>query len=104
VWRYVDKCLAGKAFRKVRERRNISQERLAMRAGVARTYVGRVERGKLNPTMDSMTRLLWALEATWSDYAEELDRAIASTGENRVVVRTRRPPERNAPWIARPGD
>lgn len=68
-----------------------------MRAGVARTYVGRVERGVLNPTMGSMTRLLLALGATWRDYAEELDRALEDASENRVFVRARRPPGRRAP-------
>ena len=68
-----------------------------MHAGVARTYVGRVERGVLNPTMVSMTRLLFALGTSWKEYGEELDRELEAANENRGVGRARRPPGRRAP-------
>jgi transcriptional regulator with XRE-family HTH domain len=71
----------GKTLRRVREQRRVSQERLSHRAGVARTYVGRVERACLNPTMRSMDRLLTALRVTWADFGAELDAAKATEGQ-----------------------
>jgi transcriptional regulator with XRE-family HTH domain len=56
----------GKALRRCRQRAGVSQERLALRAGVARTYVGRIERQVLNPTMRTMHRMLKALDVSWN--------------------------------------
>ena len=50
---------------KVRERRlllGLSQEELASRAGVHRTYVGMVERAEKNLTLRNIERLATALE------------------------------------------
>lgn len=42
--------------------RRMSQERLAERAGVHRTFVGHVERAESNPTLTTIVRLAAALE------------------------------------------
>ncbi|MHB1058067.1 MAG: helix-turn-helix transcriptional regulator [Rhodanobacter sp.] len=47
----------GSAFRKLRERAGISQEELAYRAGLDRTYVSGIERGRRNPSLKSMQRV-----------------------------------------------
>jgi transcriptional regulator with XRE-family HTH domain len=72
------KSAFGKTLRRVREQRRVSQERLSDRAGVARTYVGRVERACLNPTMGSMDRLLTALGVTWAEFGVVLDTVKAA--------------------------
>ena len=49
----------------VRQRRHtvgVSQERLAERCGLSRSYVARVERGAANPTIAGTYRLLIGLE------------------------------------------
>lgn len=47
----------GPAFRHLRERIEISQEELAFRAGLDRTYVSGIERGRRNPSLKSMQRV-----------------------------------------------
>ena len=48
----------GDNLRKVREQRGLSQEELADKAGVHRTYVGGVERGEYNVTVLTLRKLL----------------------------------------------
>jgi transcriptional regulator with XRE-family HTH domain len=47
----------GSAFRQLRERTELSQEELAFRAGMDRTYVSGIERGRRNPSLKSMQRV-----------------------------------------------
>jgi transcriptional regulator with XRE-family HTH domain len=54
----------GKAIRKVRLSKGISQEKLALLAEVDRSYVGRVERGDNNVAILTLARLAGALDLT----------------------------------------
>lgn len=45
-------------------KRALSQEALAVDAGVDRSYVGRIERGVENPTVETLDRLAKALEVS----------------------------------------
>lgn len=50
-------------IRKLRERRGLTQEDLAQRAKVARSYIARLERGhSLNPSLAVVKRLARALK------------------------------------------
>ena len=51
-------------LRKERERLGISQEELAERAGLHRTYVGAVERAERNISIDNIEKLAAAIECT----------------------------------------
>jgi transcriptional regulator with XRE-family HTH domain len=51
----------GQAVRRHRELVRLSQEDLADRARLDRTYVSGIERGKRNPTLDVLQRLSTAL-------------------------------------------
>lgn len=53
----------GPAIRRHRELLRISQEELAVRAGIDRTYISGVERGVRNPTLDVIQRIAQALGA-----------------------------------------
>lgn len=54
----------GTAIRTAREAKTISQEALALRAGVDRSYVGRVERGDNNVAVLTLVKIATALEIT----------------------------------------
>ena len=52
----------GKKIRSERERLGYTQEQLAAKAGFHRTYIGSVERGEQNITLESCTRFAEALD------------------------------------------
>lgn len=49
-------------LRRIRQAAGLSQEELAAKCGVHRTYVGSVERGERNITLDTLEKLARALE------------------------------------------
>jgi len=51
----------GKRVREERVKQNLSQEELAEKAGVHRTYIGMIERGEKNITLDNIRKLSEAL-------------------------------------------
>ena len=61
----------------------LSQEKLAARAGLHRTYVGKVERGEAATTLDSLAALCSAMDTTLSVFFESFDRPIRLRGPRR---------------------
>jgi transcriptional regulator with XRE-family HTH domain len=57
----------GKAIRRRRRELDLSQEELAERAELHRTYISNIERGELNPSLETMEKLVKALDITVSD-------------------------------------
>lgn len=57
----------GVRVRELREALKLSQEAFAHKAGLDRTYVSGVERGRRNPTLDVLYRLADALEVEVRD-------------------------------------
>lgn len=57
----------AKAIRNLRQRAGLSQRQLALRMGVPRTYVSKIENEKATPTLSSLARLAQALEVTVPD-------------------------------------
>ncbi|MCM2438352.1 helix-turn-helix transcriptional regulator [Agrobacterium vitis] len=57
----------GENIRSRRQELEISQERLAEQAGLHRTYVGGVERGERNVSLDNILSIARALNTTASD-------------------------------------
>jgi len=54
--------LLGRNIRACREARGLTQEQLALDAGMKRSYVSELERGLRNPTVRALGRLALALE------------------------------------------
>ena len=44
----------GQLVRKYRKERNMSQEQLALLCNMDRSYLGRIERGEVNPTLEKI--------------------------------------------------
>ena len=62
--------------RRVRERRTVqglSQEALALRADIHRTYIGSLETGLRNPSLDTLVRLARGLGLPLEDLVRGLD-------------------------------
>ncbi|MBZ9897276.1 helix-turn-helix domain-containing protein [Mesorhizobium sp. BR1-1-6] len=59
--------IIGWNLRKLRVEQGLSQERLALAAEIDRSYVGRVERGSENVTIDKLEALAMVLGVSASD-------------------------------------
>ena len=53
--------IVGWNVRRLRKARSLTQEQLALEAGLDLTYVGDIERGQRNPTVDVLARIAGAL-------------------------------------------
>ena len=58
--------MLGKRIRKLRDQKGWSQEEFADLCGVNRSYMGRIERGELNLTLDSLQKVSKGLGTTVS--------------------------------------
>jgi transcriptional regulator with XRE-family HTH domain len=61
----------GEKVREERLKQNISQEELAMRAGVHRTYIGMIERAEKNITLESIDKIATALKINISIFFKD---------------------------------
>lgn len=51
----------GKRICQIRKKRSITQEDLALEAGLNRAYIGYIERGERNPSTDTLVKISKAL-------------------------------------------
>lgn len=65
----------GERIRTYRKKLNYSQEELAHKAGLHPTYIGQLERGEKNPTIETIEKITIALDIT----LEELFRFTIQT-------------------------
>jgi len=73
----------GQAVRHFRKAIGFSQEDLADRTEIHRTYIGGIERGERNPTFLMIIRIARALEVSASELLQ-LTEAIANEGGQKV--------------------
>lgn len=62
----------GERVREERRKKNLSQEQLAEKAGVHRTYIGMIERAEKNITLLNIQKIALALEIKISDLFYDL--------------------------------
>ena len=65
----------GRAIRKLRTKKGLSQEALADLANIHRTYIGDVERGTRNIALLNMVRIARSLDISLSRLIAEMERA-----------------------------
>lgn len=58
----------GKRIKYLRNQMGISQEKLALKAGIDRTYLAGIENAKRNATLTSIEKIVNALEISLSDF------------------------------------
>lgn len=63
----------GQRIRNYRVRSKLSQEQLAERSGCHPTYIGQVERGEKNATLESIAKIAAALDVPLSQLFEKLE-------------------------------
>jgi transcriptional regulator with XRE-family HTH domain len=56
------KILFGQRLVMLRKEKGWSQEQLALQSGLARSYLGGVERGQRNIALENIVKLAWTLE------------------------------------------
>ncbi len=66
------KLILGATIRDLRRTLGYSQERLAEKAELHRTYIGGVERGERNVSLENIVRLARALRVTPSQLLERI--------------------------------
>jgi transcriptional regulator with XRE-family HTH domain len=60
-------------MRVLRNRAGLSQEKLAFRADLDRSYVGQVERGEVNVSIDSIAKIAKGLRVRLADLFDDSD-------------------------------
>jgi len=66
-------AVLGEAIKQLREKKGMTQEAVALIAGVHPTWVSRIESGTLNPSWGMISRVAEALEVKVSDLAKDAE-------------------------------
>ena len=72
--RHVALTKFGASVRDLREKRELTQERLSELSELDQTYISGIENGSRNPTIISVARIAKALKTTVSELCEGIDR------------------------------
>ena len=54
----------GEQVKRLRKQKGLSQEKVALSAGIERSYMGMIERGKGNPTLEKVGSIAKALQVS----------------------------------------
>ena len=68
--------VCGEVIKAYRKKIDVSQEELAYRANLDRTFVSRVERGLRQPTIKSLLQIAQALEISASELLGKIEEQI----------------------------
>lgn len=69
----------GNAIREIRTQRGISQEALADKCGLDRTYISGIERGERNPSLTNILKIAAALEVRAAEIHDRADAILAAS-------------------------
>ena len=66
------KVILGRNVNRLRQLRCLTQEQLAEKVAVDRTYIQRIEKGTANPGIDVLHRLRDVLKVSWEELLEKM--------------------------------
>ena len=75
---------AGAILREARRGRGLTQTQLARRSATTQSYIGRIERGEVEPSLATLQRLLHAMGYQLTAHVEPLPHGNVSTAELRA--------------------
>jgi transcriptional regulator with XRE-family HTH domain len=78
--------LVGRKIRELRKMKVLSQEKLGELANFHFSYIGRVENGKKNISLNNLTRIANALEVNVSDFFSDI-RDLAAFSDRDVEIK-----------------
>lgn len=81
----------GRAVRELRARRGYSQEAMGERSTLHRNYIGAIERGQINPTFETLLRLVHGLALPLSELVSVYERHMADPRGTRTTRSRIRP-------------
>ncbi|RYH72836.1 XRE family transcriptional regulator [Flavobacteriaceae bacterium 144Ye] len=64
----------GKIIRELRKEKDISQEELGFRSNLHRTYIGMIERGEKNITLENIDKIAKGLDVSMKIIFEKLNK------------------------------
>jgi transcriptional regulator with XRE-family HTH domain len=76
----------GKRIQELRKSKNLSQELLAEHSGMTTNYVGKIERGEAQPTLEALMAIAKALKSNLSGLFTYLDRPLTKD-ETKAKIR-----------------
>ena len=62
----------GERIKELRSQQNISQEKLALKAEMDRTYLAGVEQGKRNASLKSLEKIIYALDVSIGEFFKDM--------------------------------
>lgn len=71
IWNMITEVI-GKRIKEIRSEKGISQEKLALKAELDRTYVAGVENGKRNPSIKSLEKIINALDTNFEYFFKDM--------------------------------
>lgn len=75
--------IIGQRIRNYRTQKGLSQERLAELAGCHPTYIGQLERGEKNATLESVEKIASAMDISLSELFDKLGKS----GSNNIAAK-----------------
>jgi transcriptional regulator with XRE-family HTH domain len=79
------KNLVGKKIRIIRKAKSLTQEALAEKAGLHFSYIGGLERGERNVSLDSLEKIIMALDMSAEEFFDFQIRSKSTSKKQQVI-------------------
>ena len=73
---FLDPKIVGETIAYFRKKKKLSQEVLSGLSAIGRTHLSAIERGERKPTLETLYRISYALNASMSEIVTEIEKRI----------------------------